>query len=409
MAERLFRQEVSGARRSTWLGDISLVQPMSVWIAATFAITFIGVVVIFLTTAEYTRRSRVSGQLTPDLGLLVVTAPTRGVVSRLFVEEGDQAMAGSPLALIDIPKATASGADAVAAVRNQLLVRRRSTERLGSSQISGLEAELAGQSRQVEESRVELRQIEREISNRGEQVRIGNETVQRYERILDQQYVSQVQLNQQRQAVLELISQKQSLERQATSIRRTIAQFEQSMQELRAQRETLLATTRRDLAALDQERVEQDSDGNTMIKAPLTGSIANRLVDSGQTVEAGQSLFDLVPTGSKLRAQLLVPSNAVGFIKPGDQVLLRYEAYPFQKFGHQTGKVLRISNSATHNAGSSEGQAYYRVLVILDRQSVRAYGEEQKLRPGMLLDADILGERRKLYEWALEPLYSLRR
>ena len=51
---------------------------------------------------------------------------------------------------------------------------------------------------------------------------------------------------------------------------------------------------------------------------------------------------------------------------------------------------------------------HYRILVALDRQDVLAYGMPEPLRPGMLLEADILGERRKLHEWLLEPLYSLR-
>lgn len=50
----------------------------------------------------------------------------------------------------------------------------------------------------------------------------------------------------------------------------------------------------------------------------------------------------------------------------------------------------------------------YRVLVALDRQTITAYGKLESLRPGMLLDADILGERRRLYEWVLEPLYSVK-
>ena len=49
----------------------------------------------------------------------------------------------------------------------------------------------------------------------------------------------------------------------------------------------------------------------------------------------------------------------------------------------------------------------YRVLVRIDSQSVMAFGKSEPLRPGMLVEADILGERRKLYEWALEPLYAL--
>ena len=94
---------------------------------------------------------------------------------------------------------------------------------------------------------------------------------------------------------------------------------------------------------------------------------------------------------------------------------LRYQAYPYQKFGHQRGTVVRVSRSATNPgestamAGSGQAQEpYYRVLVALDAQSVTAYGKPEALRPGMLLEADILGERRSLIEWVLEPLFALR-
>jgi membrane fusion protein len=117
----------------------------------------------------------------------------------------------------------------------------------------------------------------------------------------------------------------------------------------------------------------------------------------------------LLPQGSRLQAQLLVPSRAIGFIAPGDEVRLRYQAYPYQKFGHHLGRVLRISRSAITPPNASAGaDQVYRVLVELKQQSILAYGKREALRPGMLLEADILGERRRLYEWVLEPLYSLK-
>ena len=254
------------------------------------------------------------------------------------------------------------------------------------------------------------RKLENEISTRREQVRIGKETVERYRLVADQKYVSQVQVNQQQQAFLELLNAQQGLERQATSIRRNLAQLEQTLRELPAQRQGLQATTSRDLAMLDQERVQQEANGELLVRAPLAGLVANRFIEPGQAVQAGQPVMSLLPKGSRLQAQLLVQSAAVGFIEPGDRVLLRYQAYPYQKFGHHGGKVIRVSRSAIAPA-SGDGQGaepYYRVLVALDEQSITAYGEQEALRPGMRLDADILGERRKLYEWVLEPLYSLR-
>ena len=56
---------------------------------------------------------------------------------------------------------------------------------------------------------------------------------------------------------------------------------------------------------------------------------------------------------------------------------------------------------------SRTGEQLYRLRVQLNEQSVMAYGKPQPLQSGMLLDADILQESRRLYEWVLEPLYSL--
>jgi len=223
-----------------------------------------------------------------------------------------------------------------------------------------------------------------------------------------------VALDQQEQAVLELVNEQQALERQAKSIRRGIAQMEQSLQELPAQRAAQVAATDRDRALIHQERIQQETSGELLVKAPVAGLVGSRLIEPGQAVKAGQPLLSLLPEDSTLQAQLLVPSRAIGFVEPGNTVLLRYQAYPYQKFGHQVGRVLRVSRSAVNPgepASVGSGQAsepYYRVLVALDAQTVTAYGKPEPLRPGMLVEADILSERRKLYEWLLEPLYSLR-
>ena len=56
---------------------------------------------------------------------------------------------------------------------------------------------------------------------------------------------------------------------------------------------------------------------------------------------------------------------------------------------------------------AQQGEPFYRVTVSLGRQAITAYGKPESLRPGMVLDADVLGERRALIEWIFEPLYSL--
>lgn len=402
----LFRPEVLQARRQSWLGDVSLAQPLPLWILAAFLGLATLAVLAVLFFGEYTRRATVTGQLVPDLGLSTVLAPAQGVVARQFTDEGERVQAGQALTLINVPRSTATGDDAMSAMRAGMGERRESLAELASSQTQQMDARIAGTRRQLDGARRELAQIDTEIATRREQVALGRETTDRFERISQDRYISQVQVNQQKQAVLDLVNAQQQLERQATGLRRTIAQLEQTLRELPAQRAALDAGARRDRAELDLEQMQREADGELLLKAPVTGLVTHRLVESGQMVQTGQPLLSVMPAGSQLQAQLLVPSHAVGFIEPGDRVLLRYQAYPHQKFGHHAGRILRLSRSAIVPPGG--GEPLYRAVVALEAQSVTAFGRQEPLRPGMVLEADILGERRKLYEWLLEPLYALR-
>lgn len=94
---------------------------------------------------------------------------------------------------------------------------------------------------------------------------------------------------------------------------------------------------------------------------------------------------------------------------------MRYRAFPYQKFGQHLGRVRDVSRSAvspgevSRHLGQDIKEPRYRVIVALDGQSVLAYGQEEMLRPGMTLDADILLDRRRLIEWVLEPLFGFAR
>ncbi len=63
--------------------------------------------------------------------------------------------------------------------------------------------------------------------------------------------------------------------------------------------------------------------------------------------------------------------------------------------------------SAAYRGSARMAEQLYRLRVTLDDQAVTAYGQPRPLQSGMLLDADILQDTRRLYEWVLEPLYSL--
>ena len=131
-----------------------------------------------------------------------------------------------------------------------------------------------------------------------------------------------------------------------------------------------------------------------------------------QVVDATTALAFVVPSDARLRAELYAPSRAVGFVAVGEEVVLRYEPYPYQKFGHYRGTVEAVSRTSWASSARLDsplaGEPLYEVIVALRSQTVTAYGQERELRAGMAVEADVLLETRRLYEWVLEPLYSLR-
>jgi len=407
MDQPLFRPEVIEARHKGWLGSISLAQPLRLWLLASCLVAAAGAMGTFLALGSYTRRSRVVGQLVPDLGLATVMAPTSGVVERIYARDGDRVLAGMPLVLVAAPRTTQSGADTRKSIGESIERRRRSLQASARSQAALLHTREAGLRAQLAAMRDEVARIRDQLATRKKQVALGRETLARYRSLQHRQYLSTAQLAQQEQAVLDLRSGQQALQRQLAALWRDKVQAQQALNEIPAQRAVQQAATARDLALLDREQVQNEASGELLVEAPVAGLVASRLIEPGQAVQAGQPLLSLLPAGSHLQAQLFVPSRAVGFVEPGDHVLLRYRAFPYQKFGHHEGIVSRVSRSAVASPTANSGEPYYRVLVDIERQSVTAYGRQEPLRPGMMLDADILGEHRQLYEWALEPLMSL--
>lgn len=152
-----------------------------------------------------------------------------------------------------------------------------------------------------------------------------------------------------------------------------------------------------------------DAPTTILVRAPLAGVVSGIAARSGQTLVAGQVLTNETPAGSPLEAELYVSARAAAFAQPGMPVQIRYRAYPFQKFGQFQGTVSEVSRSPLADGPGTEaarnaGEAQYRVRVALVRQDVPLADGTRPLMAGMALDASLLLETRKLYEWALEPL-----
>lgn len=417
-ANTLFRPAALTARHVNSLGEIVLLRPISFRFLTAFAVAATAIVVAFLICGTYTKRNTVSGQLIPDTGLVKVYVPQPGVVLQKHVTEGQAVRQGDVLYVLSSERQSSTQGNTQAAISDQVETRRQSlrgeldkTQRLQQDERAALLKKIDG-------LQTELLKIDSQIDGQKSRVKLAEESTARAQELLAQNYISKEQIQLKQGDLLDQRNRLQALERDHIVIGRDLASQQSELSSLPLRHQNQRAQIERGISSVGQELTESEAKRRLAITAPESGIATAVVAEVGQAVDASKPLVSIVPTGSSLQAHLYAPSKAIGFIKPGDAVLLRYQAYPYQKFGHAKGIVASVSKTALPSVDLAQGnlsnsgtggsnEPLYRITVNLAAQGVNAYGKAQPLQAGMLLDADVLQETRRLYEWVLEPLYSL--
>ena len=395
----LFRSEAVEHRQRDWLGSIQLVRPVSLALLTTFVVIVAAAVAAYLVWGEYTRKARVSGYLVPDRGLIRLMAPQTATVVENHVAEGRTVRQGDVLFVLAIGQSTSSG-DAQTAIQSSLASRERSLQ--DAVRQRGL---------------LEQNQLAAHVADlQRERLALAQKALARLESLRNDNFVSFAQVQTKTEEILGLKAQLQALERQRGTQLREIASLEAQRRELPLKAQAARGEIDRDLAAVAQLSAENEARQRLVVRAPQDGVVTSVLADTGQAVTPGVALASLLPADARLQAHLFAPSSAVGFVRSHQAVQLRYQAFPYQKFGHQAGEVIQVARSplqAAELAGlplqgaAASGEPLYRITVALDQQTVAAYGQAQALSPGMQLEADVLLDRRRLIEWLFEPVLGI--
>lgn len=427
----LFRQEVAAAQAAQYLGSVRLQRPWSYAAVTSVALALALMLVAFATWGEVNRKARLSGVVVPSQGSLNISAPQAGVVMDLPVREGQSVKAGQVLLVLQTERQSMLGgsvSDTTERAAQQIATRLQtlSTERtLRELQTRQREQVLDDRLRTTAQ---QLRQAEEESALQARRVQLAQTTLARNQQLAESGFVAEAQVQVRQEELIDAKARAQALERARLGLM-------QDQQTLRGERTALKAQLQSDTnqidrnrASLDQEASENAARKTMVISAPYAGTITALNLKAGQSVQSGQALATLVPQSDDsdlsgpgpLQAQLFAPSRTAGFVRPGQTVHLRYDAYPYQKFGLHQGRITSVSatpfapselppNLAEQlltQAGSKE--ALYRVNVSLDAQSIQAYGVALPLKAGLTVEADVLQERRKVWEWVLEPVLAAR-
>ncbi|HDX8940398.1 TPA: HlyD family efflux transporter periplasmic adaptor subunit [Klebsiella michiganensis] len=413
---KIFREEVLKYQSHNEYGKILIPPSFLLSLTAILALLLFIFVLLFFYYGNYTRKAHLSGIVMPSSGLVKITPLYAGYVTKLILSEGEHVKKGAPLYHISGEHYDGHGvgilASASLSLRLQLamLSSQKSQEQYDNNQ-----------QQQAYHSRIlslhpQIKSAEQRLVLAEQQVTLATAVMGRYKKLNITHYVSDVEYQQKQ---IEVSTAKQNAEDQRQAVLQMNSMLETTENELkhlRAQGESRLSELDRQLQGIKQQLDEVNSQANFTLSSPVSGTVAAILIRQGQSVKAGEPVMTLVPDNAHLQIELYATSQKAGFIQPGQRVALRFDAFPYQKFGVQYGSIRDISRTtltpmdllSVSPITWKENEGHYRIIVEPEKAFIQAYGKKEPLRPGMTLEGDVSLDNRHLWEWFTEPLWSLK-
>src|ERR1700687_1261832 len=409
----LFRQEAVDFlhQRKSW-GEVVSLQPLSSTILSWTLAGLIVLILCFLSIAQYARKETVTGYLTPTSGRAKIFAPQQGFIKDLRVKEGQKVAEGDPLLTVVTSQISANGDDVNATVLAVLAQQRDVVER----QIAAEERRTASEHDRLAST---IKGIEGETAQLEDQRNIQNERL-----MLSESFVSTgaklsasgalapIELKRREQAALEQRQNLASLDQQVTARRTQLTDARHTLEQLPTVAAERVRVLPGDLSWIAEECAGVAGRGAYVIKAPTSGRVSTLQATVGQIADPRHMQLEIIPLDATLQAELFFPTRAFGFVRPGQQVRILYDAFPYQKFGTYRGSVKKVAHTIlTGNETTGPitlKEPAYRVTVALERPDIDAYGLKMPLQPDMLLKADVVLEQRSLMRWLLDPVLSAR-
>jgi membrane fusion protein len=417
--DTLFRKEVADARKDAWLGEVQIVQPLPVTIVAAVSLALVSSIIAFSWLATYSRRVHASGALMPSAGLITVASPAGGLVSSAAVAEGDRVRKEDLLFVINLESMSSDGPTqqrVIEELRQQKTSIKKARElRLASSQI-----EKQSLAEQLDKLKNQRKHLSEQIAIQTETAAPMKERAQALRQGVKSGLVRDPEFQSQNYIYNQAVTQLGQLEETYLQLDARVSEVSANLADFDTKLAQDINKLDRGILQLEQQITETQAKRAIEVHAPADGTLTSIRVHAGERVAAGFPLLTLLPSLGKLTAHLYIDNSAIGFIEKGEPVIMRYAAFPFQRFGLYRGVVAEVTRAPirTGDYDSSSWEAelmtkpadgLYRIVVDPELAYVEAYGERRPLEAGMKVEADIAIETLPLYRFIFDPLRHLQR
>lgn len=409
--KELFREEAVQSATESLIGRVFIHTPLGIRMLTVLLAVVVAAIIVFLATGDYARRELVSGYLAIESDVAKVFSPQRGIVTKVHAAEGETVSEGQPLVTISTARYTEQGASVTDLQAAELKQQQEELVEQIQAERERLALNLERLKRRMERRQEMLDNLARQIEIETKRVRLLEAQSARLGSLRQHGDVSVVQLEEADVQLLAARLQLDQLEARRIETRAERDQLEYERGQLRIDVRRRISELEMQARDVGRQLTELAGNESFTLHASREGVVTALQAAVGQNVGLNTALLALIPASARYHAELLVPTNAIGFVEPGQPVDLLYAAFPYQKFGSFPGVVERIGRTVLTPdelvSPMKVDAPAYRVRVRLQHQTVAAYGQEYLLQPGMLLQASIVFDERSLLQWLLDPIYTV--
>ena len=154
---------------------------------------------------------------------------------------------------------------------------------------------------------------------------------------------------------------------------------------------------------------DRDKVAKTTITSPVDGIIKQLNFNTiGGVVQSGIDLIEIVPLSDALVVEAKIDPKDIAFINPSQKAIIKITAYDFAIYGGLDAKIVEISADTIVDKESKEGKSYYRVLVKTDKNYLERKGKRLPIIPGMVATVDIVTGKKTILDFILKPILKVR-
>ena len=343
------------------------------------------------------------GRLEPQGKTLKLDAPVAGTVAAIKVKEGQTVHKGQ--ILLEMESQISRTELQQAQTKLEGLRNRSNMLGLAKNQLQ------AEQLAQLNQTRQRLNSSKNASALAEIRLQLARKDLQRHRYLQQEGVISKQKLDEvegamiERQGTLEQtqseIQQAASEEKkQESSYGRQLKEFQSQLSDVRSE----IAQTQTSIQSL-QFQLQQ-----RVLQSPTNGTIFQLSANNAGTVlQPGQAIAQIAPEGSPLVFRAKMPSAESGFLRVGQPVKLKFDAYPFQDYGVVQASVRWISPDSKVEETAQGKLETFELEIALEQTYIQAQNKQVVLTPGQTATAEVIVRQRRLIDFILDPFKKIQK